>query len=101
MVTGEGIGGTSMGMELDGGDCGYIPEDDAHIVVQDTNVVDEKPNTEEENDCKCDYQEEKGGKMEKKENNLVSEALSWPLFSSWPVWQRLRYTADEFGVYTW
>ncbi len=62
MVTGEGIGGTSMDMELDGGDCGYVPEDDAHIVVLDSSgVVDEKPNAEEENDCKCDYQEEGGG----------------------------------------
>ncbi len=99
VVSGEDIGG----MELDGGDSGYVPEDDAHtVMLNSSGAVDEKPNVKEEKDCKCDYQEEEeeeGGEekeedeegKEKKDENLVPEASSQPLFLSWSVWQRLRY----------
>ncbi len=90
MVTGEDIGGMGMGFELDGGDCGYVPEDDAHIVIPDSStVVQEKTIAEEEKDCGCDYHA--GGEKEK-EKILLPETSSQPLFLFWPpLWQRLRY----------
>eukprot|EP01084_Bolivina_argentea_P115991 206185_1 len=90
VVTGEDIGG--MGFELDGGDCGYVPEDDAHIVIPDSStVVQEKTIAEEEKDCECDYHA--GGEKERKEKEkiLLPETSSQPLFLFWPpLWQRLR-----------
>ncbi len=94
-MTGEDIRGTTMGFELDGGDCGCAPEDNACVVIPDpSTVVEEKSIAEMGKDCEYDHHAGGGGGKKEKENILLSEASPQPLFLCvfWPpLWQRLRY----------
>ncbi len=69
-MTGEDIRGTTMGFELDGGDCGCAPEDNACVVIPDpSTVVEEKSIAEMGKDC--EYAHPAGGGGEEGEREYL------------------------------